>query len=253
VSNRITIQTAGGTDIGLRRATNEDAFAVRSDLGLFLIADGMGGHAAGDVASSLAIEAIAGLVGNLDHTWPGDADGSPSDPRALLVAAIKHANNVIHRAASADRTKRGMGTTVVAALARGSRVWLAHVGDSRIYLFRDGHLVQLTHDHTVANAWIADGMAVDLATTLPVGRELTRALGTHPVVDVDPREEEMRPGDVLLLTSDGVHGLVKERELAGILAEVGDLADGVDRIIARANAAGGKDNSSAVLIRWTRA
>ena len=144
MSLTIAIQTAGGTDIGLRRETNQDAFAVRSDLGLFLVADGMGGHAAGDVASSLAIEAIVGLVGNLDHTWPGDAHGAPGDPRALLVASLKHANNVIHRAAAADRTKRGMGTTVVAALTRGSRVWLAHVGDSRIYLFRDGHLVQLT-------------------------------------------------------------------------------------------------------------
>lgn len=253
MSKRPTIQTAGGTDIGLRRQTNEDAFAVRSDLGLFLVADGMGGHAAGDIASSLAIDAMAGLIGNLDHTWPGDAHGAPTDPRALLVAAIKHANNEIHRAAAADRSKRGMGTTVVAALARESRVWLAHVGDSRIYLFRDGHLVQLTQDHTVANAWIADGMAVDFAATLPIGKELTRAVGTHPVVDVDVREEEMRPGDILMLTSDGVHGPVQVAELTGILAELGNLTDGVDRILARANTKGGRDNSTAILVRWMEA
>ncbi len=252
MSLRISVQTAGGTDIGLRRETNEDAFAVRNDLGLFLVADGMGGHAAGDVASSLAIDAIAGLVGNLDHTWPGDAHGSRGDPRALLVASVKHANNVIHRAATADRTKRGMGTTVVVALARGSSVWLAHVGDSRIYLFREGHLVRLTEDHTVANAWIAEGMEVDLATTLPVGKQLARALGPEPTVDVDVREEEMRPDDVLLLTSDGVHGLVDEGELATLLTEIDNLPEGVERILACANAKGGRDNSTAILVRWGR-
>lgn len=247
------IEAAGRTDIGLRRNTNEDAFAVRKDLGLFVIVDGMGGHAAGEVASSLAVEAMTGLLENPDRTWPSDAEGSRVDPRAYLIASIKHANDVIHRAAAADPTRRGMGTTVVAALTQESSVWLAHVGDSRVYLFRDGHLVQLTQDHTVANAWIAEGMEVALATRLPVGRQLARALGPDPTVDVDVREEDMRPGDVLLLTSDGVHGLVKEGELAGILAEIGDLVDGVDRIIARANAEGGKDNSTAVLIRWTQA
>ena len=252
MSLKIAIQTAGATDIGLRREINQDAFIARKDLGLFVVADGMGGHAAGEVASSLAIEAIALLVGNLDHTWPGDAHGSPTDPRALLVAAIKHANNEIHRAAATDRTKRGMGTTVVAVLAQENRVCLAHVGDSRIYLFRDGHLVQLTDDHTVATAWIADGMDVNLATTLPVGRALTRALGTKPTVHVDVREEEMRPGDVLLLTSDGVHGLVQEEELAAMLAELGNLTEGVERILARANAKGGRDNSTAILVRWGR-
>jgi protein phosphatase len=253
VSPRISIETAGRTDIGLRRELNEDAFTVRSDLGLFVVADGLGGHAAGDVASALAVEAIAAFLETPDMTWPGDADGAVSDPCALLVASIKHANNVIHRAAAANRTKRGMGTTVVAALTRESRVWFAHVGDSRLYLFRDGHLVQLTQDHTVANAWIAEGMEVDLATKLPVGRELLRAVGTRPAVDVDARVEEMRPGDVLLLTSDGVHGPVKDRELAEILGKLGDLVGGVDQIIARANAEGGKDNSTAVLVRWTQA
>jgi protein phosphatase len=253
VSRAIKIETAGRTDIGLRRELNEDAFTVRSDLGLFVVADGLGGHAAGNVASTLAVEAITAFLETPDMTWPGDADGAVSDPRALLVASIKHANHVIHRAAATNRTNRGMGTTVVAALTRESRVWFAHVGDSRMYLFRDGHLVQLTQDHTVANAWIAEGMEVALATRLPVGRELVRAVGTRPAVDVDARVEEMRPGDVLLLTSDGVHGLVTDRELAGILADLGDLAGGVDRIIARANAEGGKDNSTAVLVRWSQA
>lgn len=250
MSGSIHIEAAGRTDVGLRRNSNEDAFAVRKDLGFFVITDGMGGHAAGDVASSLAVEAMTGLLEDPDHTWPGDAHGSPADPRAYLVASIKHANNIVHRAATADRSKRGMGTTVVAALAKGSSVWLAHVGDSRVYLFRDDHLVQLTHDHTVANVWIAEGMAVDLAKTLPIGKQLARALGTKPTVDVDVREEEMRPGDVLLLTSDGVHGLVEEGELTTILTEVGNLVEGVERILARANAKGGRDNSTAILVRW---
>ena len=252
MNQALHIEAAGRTDVGLRRNSNEDAFAVRNDLGLFVITDGMGGHAAGEVASSLAVEAMTALLEDPDHTWPGDAHGSPVDPRAYLVASIKHANNVIRRAAAADPNKRGMGTTVVAALTQGSSVWLAHVGDSRIYLFREGHLVQLTQDHTVANAWIAEGMEVDLAATLPVGKQLARALGPEPTVDVDVREEEMRPGDVLLLTSDGVHGLVDEGELATILTEVDSLSEGVERILSRANAKGGRDNSTAILVRWGR-
>jgi PPM family protein phosphatase len=252
VSHTICFETAGRTDIGLRRKSNEDAFILRPDLGLFVVADGMGGHAAGDVASALAVEAIARFLDDPDLTWPGDADGSPHDPLARLVASVKHANFLIHDAASTDRSKRGMGTTVVAAFTRGSRVWLAHVGDSRIYLFRGGHLVQLTDDHTVTNEWIGQGMTAELAKSLPIGKELTRAVGTRPTVDVGARAEEVRSGDVLLLTSDGVHGLVKEGELTGILAELGDLASGVDRIIARANDKGGTDNNTAVLVRWTQ-
>lgn len=251
MSRTLVLEVAARTDIGRIRETNQDALLVRGDLGLFVVADGMGGHAAGEVASSLAMEALEGFLEDPGATWPRDAPGSTGDPLALLVAAVLHANSRVNDRAAKDRRQRGMGTTIVAALVRGGSVCLAHIGDSRIYRVRNREIEQMTDDHTVRNEWIKQGMAVELANNLPVGRSLSRALGTRPTVEVSARLETVLPGDVLLLCSDGVHGVLAPDELTGILLELGDLSRGVERLIVRSNEKGGPDNSTALLVRWS--
>ncbi len=251
MSRTLVLEAAARTDIGRVRETNQDALLVRNDLGLFVVADGMGGHAAGDLAASIAVTTLEGLYDDPEITQPRAAPGSPADALARLVAAVKNANSRIQEAAAKDRSKRGMGTTVVAALACGDTVCLAHIGDSRIYRLRDRQLEQLTDDHTVGAEWVKQGAAVELANNLTMGRALTRALGTRPTVEVSARQETVLPGDVLLLCSDGVHGVVSPDELTGILLELGDLASGADRLITRANDGGGPDNSTALLVRWS--
>jgi protein phosphatase len=251
LSPTLVIEAAARTDIGRVRETNQDALLVRNDLALYVVADGMGGHAAGELAASLAVTALEGVYDDPEITHPRANPGSPADALALLIAAVKKANDRIQEAAAKDRTKRGMGTTIVAALVCGETVCLAHVGDSRIYRLRERRLEQLSDDHTVGTEWIRQGAPVELATTLPMGRLLTRALGTRPTVEASTRLETVLPGDVLLLCSDGVHGVVPTDELTGILLELGDLASGVERLITRANDRGGPDNSTAILVRWS--
>ena len=251
MSRTLVFEAAARTDIGRVRETNQDALLVRNDLGLFVVADGMGGHAAGDLAASIAVTTLEGVYDDPEITQPRTAPGSPADALALLVAAVKNANSRIQDAAAKDRSKRGMGTTVVAALACGETVCLAHIGDSRIYRLRDRQLEQLSEDHTVRAEWIKQGTPVALANTLAMGRALSRALGTRPTVEVGARLETVLPGDVLLLCSDGVHGVLQPDELAGILLELDDLSSGVDRLITRTNDRGGPDNSTAILVRWS--
>lgn len=247
----LVFEAAARTDIGRVRETNQDALLVRNDMGLFVVADGMGGHAAGELAAAIAVATLEGVYDDPELNRPRTALGSPAEALALLITAVKKANDRIQAAAAKDRGKRGMGTTIVAAFACGDRVCLAHIGDSRIYRLRDGQLQQLTEDHTVRNEWIQQGAAVDVANALASGRALTRALGTRPTVEVSARLEAVLPGDVLLLCSDGVHGVVPPDELTGILLELGDLASGVERLIARANDRGGPDNSTAIVVRWS--
>jgi serine/threonine protein phosphatase PrpC len=250
LSRTLALETAGRTDIGRIRETNQDTLLLRPDLGLFVVADGMGGHVAGELAAAIAVATLEGVYDDLALTQPRAEPSSPSDALALLVAAVHTANSRIQDAAAKNRSKRGMGTTLVAALACGSALCLVHIGDSRIYRLRKREIEQLTDDHTVRNEWIKQGMIVELANKLPLGRRLTRALGTQPTVEVSARLEPVLPGDVLLLCSDGVHGEVPPEELTGILLELGDLSSGVDRLITRANDRGGADNSTAILVRW---
>jgi protein phosphatase len=247
----LVFETAAWSDIGRVRETNQDALLVRNDLGLFVVADGMGGHAAGELAASIAVTTLEGVYDDLEITQPRTDPGSAADALALLIGAVKNANDRIQDAAAKDRSKRGMGTTLVAALACGDTVCLAHVGDSRIYRLRDRQLQQLSDDHTVRAEWIRQGADVELANTLRMGRALTRALGTRPAVEVGARLETVQPGDVLLLCSDGLHGVVPLDELTSILLELGDLASGVERLITRANDGGGPDNCTAILVRWS--
>ncbi|MCS6797707.1 MAG: protein phosphatase 2C domain-containing protein [Myxococcota bacterium] len=234
---RILVTAFGSTDPGRRRQHNEDAMASIANE-VFVIADGMGGYAAGEVASQMAIDVMTAAF-ETQHFGTLE----PSLPRrgAELVGAIKLANRAIHEQARSNEAQAGMGTTVVAArFSRGrQRVYIAHVGDSRCYRLRDGIMTQLTTDHTLAS----------LGITGPASHRLVRALGVHPEVDVDLRIDTALDGDVYLLCSDGLSKMVPERVIADVVQNAADLQAAVTELIRRANDAGGRDNVSVILVR----
>jgi serine/threonine protein phosphatase PrpC len=237
---RILVSAHGNSDQGRRREHNEDAFVILNGE-LFAIADGMGGYAAGEVASQMAVDTLAACFETGHY---GDFDADPKLPKLgdQLVRAIRSANNAIFDEASRDESKRGMGTTIVAALfsPRKQRAFLAHVGDSRIYRYRGGLLEQLTQDHTLSALLGVPGRR---------GAQLTRALGIGPEVEVDLLVDTPEAGDLYLLCSDGLSKMVPHDELQNMLVTADDLDGDVERLIAEANARGGKDNVSVILVR----
>jgi PPM family protein phosphatase len=234
---------AGLSDVGRQRVHNEDRFILLPEFSVYVVADGMGGHQSGEVASRMAASSIASYFRN---------GGSPSPVAEHLRAAVVQANARIFARADDSRIHRGMGTTVVAAAfsRKDSELYIVHAGDSRCYRLRDGKLVQLTRDHSlVSDALLErpDLSSTDLAY-LPKN-VITRALGIAPTVDVDVRIEKVLVGDVFLLCSDGLHGLVSDEEIAAILEEYPVLTEACTRLVDSANAAGGKDNITAVVVR----
>ncbi|MEA2627476.1 MAG: family protein phosphatase [Candidatus Binatota bacterium] len=222
------------TDVGLVRKNNEDSHFADPARGLLIVADGMGGHAAGEVASRIAVETIAGEVPEKMSWWPF---GRTQRERDQLVGAIREANRRVRAAAEKDGTLRGMGTTVVVLWALSGRAHVAHVGDSRLYRFRRGGLVQLTRDH----AWPSeDGGFRNV---------LTRAVGAETDVEVDHRVIDVSPGDVFLLCSDGLSRAVDD---AAIVAALGDGRPGdgdstAARLIELARDRGAPDNVTVIL------
>ncbi len=251
------IRSAGATDVGKVRSSNEDSFGVFDDLGLYVVADGMGGHAAGEVASLLAVEMIrdafrqsrdASPNGSPERTIPADA--APA-PERRLVSAVEQANRRIFAAGQEDEARSGMGTTVAAVWFDGKTAHVAHVGDSRVYRFRDSGLAQITTDHSLVNDYLARGlMTPEEAIGHPMRHVLIRALGTTPSVAVDTIALPLEPGDILLLCSDGLSNVVPPSEIAAILgAPDEDPALRCRRLIDTANQHGGLDNITAVLIQ----
>jgi len=231
---------------GQVRPQNEDAYAINNDRGLLIVADGMGGHAAGEVASWMAVTSVSDAI--------AEARMTPCSPSALLIAEIQKANGHIFAAAQQDPATSGMGTTIVAALSVGDRVAIAHVGDSRAYLLRGRHIEQLTEDHTVANQCRLLGIDTTHLPALEArAHSLTRALGTDEHVDVDVRMFEPLAGDVLLLCSDGLTGVLDDRVIASILAGHRELDAAAEQLVTCANACGGPDNITVVLARWEEA
>ncbi|HEY8555104.1 MAG TPA: Stp1/IreP family PP2C-type Ser/Thr phosphatase [Burkholderiales bacterium] len=225
---------------GQVRDENEDCIAMRPDLGLAVLADGMGGHQAGEVASRMAIEAITESLSRV---------GSRVAPRKQILNAIEGANTAIFEAAQARADYRGMGSTVVVALFRGDRLYVAHVGDSRLYRFRDGKLTQLTQDHSVVQELVNRGLFTPEEARQSLARNLvTRALGVDPTIESELHEERVRTGDIYLLCSDGLTDVVTDEQIAEILAESSpDVDAAAHRLIERANALGGPDNISVIL------
>jgi protein phosphatase len=244
---------AGLSDVGKQRVHNEDRFILLPEFSVFVVADGMGGHQSGEVASRMAASTIASYFRT--EAKPGESAPPPPSLRSLgerLRAAVSHANAKIFARADDSRAHRGMGTTVVAGAfhKESGQFYVAHAGDSRCYRLRGDRFEQLTRDHSlVSDALLErpDLSEQDLAY-LPKN-VITRALGIGPTVDVDLRMERAEPGDVYLLCSDGLHGLVSDPEIAEILAEHPVLTEACAALVGCANAAGGKDNITAVLIR----
>jgi protein phosphatase len=234
------VEQAFRTDTGRQRDANEDSYFASSPV--FAVADGMGGAQAGEVASRLAAESFEAVQRGTES------------PEAYLRAIAKTANARIHRLAESDSTRSGMGTTFTAALVEGEEVGFAHVGDSRAYLFRDGELKLLTSDHSLVEELRRQGRLTDeQAEDHPQRSIITRALGPERDVEVDTMTYRARPGDVYLLCSDGLTTMIKEDRIAAILLEAPTLDEAVDRLVAEANEAGGRDNITVVAFRLEEA
>ncbi len=246
---------AGLTDVGLQREHNEDNFVVVAQHDLFVVADGMGGHQAGDVASRMAIEAIPRFfetAADEDVTWPFAFDPSLSEEENRLVTGVRLANQQIVELGNSSSEHQGMGTTVVASLfsPRRSRLYIAHVGDSRAYRIRNGSIEQITRDHSLVNDFLdaMPDMPEEQRNELPKN-VITRALGMQEQVMVDVGSFDAQVGDLYLLCSDGLSGMVDDEELCEIGSSSGDLDALCRDYVDRANEHGGEDNVTAVLIR----
>ena len=244
------------TDVGKKRKGNEDSVFVNPEQNLFVVADGMGGHAAGEVASRVAVEAINEFVcltsGDEDITWPFGMDENVSFDANRLRSAIQYANRKVLEATREKKEYLGMATTVVAVLVDGTSANLAHVGDSRVYLVRDDGITQLTHDHSWVNEQLESGIiSADQARSHPLRNVVTRALGGKPELVVDVQEHHAQPGDVLLLCSDGLTCMVPDEDIVRLVAESGDDIEQAARsLIEEANGRGGEDNITVLLIRF---
>lgn len=228
------------TDTGRQRRENEDSAYARAPL--FVVADGMGGAQAGEVASHIAVEVFQ----------QGLPDGG--SPEERLAQRVREANRKIYERSLAEHGREGMGTTITAVWLEDSHASIAHVGDSRAYMFRDGQLRRLTQDHTLVDELVRRGkLTEEQAAEHPQRSIITRALGPEPDVDVDTVTYVVRAGDVLLLCSDGLTAMVSEERIAEILASVPSLEEAGERLIDEANAAGGRDNITVVACRLEEA
>jgi protein phosphatase len=235
------LRAAAGSDVGRRRTTNEDHFALAPDVGLYLVCDGLGGHVAGQLASELAAEGALRAVRSLA--------GTPSSLTEKLRLAVMAANRGVHETACRRRELLGMGTTLVALLAQGGRAALAHVGDSRAYLVRGGRIRQLTDDHSLVGELVRrHALSADAAREHPQRHVLTRAVGVRPGVEPDLAELTPEAGDVFVLCSDGLTGHVRDEEIAETVGGGRDPQEAVDALIRLANERGGEDNITLAVV-----
>lgn len=249
------IEVAGQTDVGRKRAHNEDNFAILGDYGLYIVADGMGGHASGEVASQLAVDTMreffAATNEDPDRTWPYKMDRNRGYEENRLITGVMLSNLRIFEAAKSNPSQRGMGTTIVALFVTQEGMYVAHVGDSRVYRIRDGQLEQLTEDHSLLNDYKKmKQLTEEEINNFPHKNVIVRALGMKETVKVDTRFEQPRQGDILLLCSDGLAGPVSDEEIRSIILSHSDLQEATQRLIDRANENGGPDNVTCVLARW---
>lgn len=241
------LRAQGKTDRGLVRVSNEDNFHVDEELGLLVVADGMGGHASGEIASQLAVNIIRDYF--LGPSKPvGEPDPACSLASNRLKDAIVLANQSVYEAAQSSPQFRGMGTTIVAVLLTGNLVSIAHIGDSRVYLVRGGGLEQLTDDHSVVMEQVRKELiSREEAAQSRIKNVLTKALGIAPDVEPDLHEMTLFEDDLLLLCSDGLHGMVDDEEILKIVTSSADTAAVCDALVARALENGGGDNVTVVL------
>jgi len=249
------IRYAAATDTGRVRKNNEDAFIVDPALGIFAVADGMGGHASGEVASRLAVESLqdslARAARERDAPLTEDSTAVLSSPANILINGFRLANQRIYKSSLEKDQYKGMGTTLVAVYFSGSSSIVAHVGDSRLYQIRGPAIEQVTEDHSLVWEQYKQGLIAKAAlSSSPYKNIVTRALGLQPTVDVAVRDLVTQPGDSFILCSDGLSDLVLDEEMLKVSDEAsGDLNRACNLLIRLANQRGGKDNITVLLIQ----
>ncbi len=252
----MTLAFHAATDVGRVRRNNQDAFGIDAARGLLVVADGMGGHAAGEVASRLAVDTVmaevARGIASGKIPWEGEAPLHLSEWQRLLISSVRIANQMIFRSAQENPDQKGMGTTLVAALFHGGRVTVANVGDSRLYLWRGDRLLQWTRDHSFVAEQVERGLLTAAeAATAANQNILTRALGTAAEVDVDTQERVLTNGDLLLLCTDGLTRMVPDADIAAVLRAAPAPAAACDRLVKAAVERGGRDNVTVAAARAT--
>ena len=237
------ISCAGNTDVGVVRSGNEDSFLLNCAGGLFIVADGIGGHAAGEVASEMAVQIVAKELGSLRGL-------SDAESASRMRSAIRKANAAIFERTLAEHDKRGMGTTTTVMVLFSRRYLIGQVGDSRAYLLREGDLLQLTKDHSYVQEQVDAGLLTpEQARTHPYSNVITRCVGANEDVAPDIYFGNLERGDVVLLASDGLTGMLEDQQLATIMGAEENPETCVNKMIADANRRGGLDNITAIVVR----
>jgi serine/threonine protein phosphatase PrpC len=239
----VKLKVSGKTDVGMIRSGNEDSFQVDEERRVFIVADGMGGHAAGEVASEMAVQIVMREIKDVSDL----SDGSATK---MLGEALKLANRAIHDRTITEVDKQGMGTTASVLMLQGSRYLIGQVGDSRVYLLRDGALKQVTKDHSYVQEQVDLGnLTPEQARYHPYSNVITRCVGASPEVEPDVYTGEARTGDIFLVASDGLTGMVDDRRLAQLLMSRAEPERKVQSLIAEANGRGGLDNITAIVVQ----
>jgi serine/threonine protein phosphatase PrpC len=241
----------------MKRAHNEDNFFLLAEENLYVVADGMGGHASGEVASQIAVETLANFyidtARDREITWPYKEDKGLTYDENRLTTGIKLANRRVYETAQSDARYRGMGTTIVSLACGQTGAFVGHVGDSRGYLVRDGQIQQVTEDHSLLNDYMkVHKLTAEEIEHFPHKNVIVRALGMKDIVSVDVQKLEPRTGDIYLLCSDGLSGMLNDATILESVSEGGhDLEKSCQSLITRANANGGQDNITVVLVEFT--
>ena len=247
----LAVKVAGRTDVGCVRANNEDNFGYDSRYGIFVVCDGMGGQAAGEVASKMGVDILLDYfrkLGSAPKNQP--VNGRPASGAEILAGAIQLANRTIFQAGQEQNGQSGMGSTIVAALLRGNSLSIGHVGDSRIYLIRQGMIQQLTEDHSLVMEQVRRGfITLEQAQKSEIQNIILRALGSEESVEADVEDLVILPGDRLLMTSDGLTRHVSDDEILAIVKASGNLEQACNELVETARQRGGDDNITCLLVR----
>ncbi len=250
------IRYAGSTHVGMKRSHKEDNFFLLAEENLYVVADGMGGHSSGEVASQIAVEALANFFLDTsrdpESTWPFKEDRSTTYEQNRLVTGVKLANRRVFETAQAEAGLRGMGTTIVGFFVGETGSYIVHVGDSRGYVLENGGIEQITEDHSLLNDYLkVHQLTPEEIENFPHKNVIVRALGMKEEVTVDVHRLESKIGQTFLMCSDGLSGMLSDAEILELVeAAEGDLEKGCQSLIAKANAAGGVDNVTVVLVSF---
>lgn len=242
------ITSAGNTNIGRKRKVNQDSFLMEPKARLFVVADGMGGHAGGETASKLTVETV------IQSILADQASRLNSEPQDLVMGAVHRANTAVFSTAEKDKGLTGMGTTVVTMFFSADKLFVGHVGDSRVYMAKRGQIWQITKDHSLVNEKLKAGIITREQMKRDKSRNvITRSVGFESSVLVDVYQKEISPGELYFACSDGLSGMVEDREMLAVIDELGwdtdDLTPLVNKLIEKANEHGGDDNVTVVVAR----